>query len=163
MADSNLTLPAVDLLLDLVTAWERTPQEQRQAYFGISPAANTFFTIYHPGLPDGLVTVASYFYELEHDGFIKLMLDNERPFGRYPYRFYYSLTTKGLRYVQEQQRSPRPPMLHTAMEVDPIWHGRGFSADNDLCFVLMPFRDPLDEIYQDHIRPTIGRFGRRHL
>lgn len=157
----NMTLSAEDLLTDLVAAWDRLPREQRQVYFGIEAAANTFFTIHHPGLSNGLVTVDLYFYELEQNGFIKLMRDIPVPYGRYHYRFYYSLTTKGLRYVQEQQSLPRMAMSHSAMTVEPIWRGRKFPVEDDLCFVLMPFRDPLNEIYQDHIKPTVEGFGLR--
>ncbi len=43
------------------------------------------------------------------------------------------------------------------MMVDPIWSGRNFAVDERLCFVLMPFRKPFDEIYADHIKPTVER------
>lgn len=163
MGDPNLTLPANDLLVDLVAAWEKLPREQRHVYFGIEPAANTFFTIHHPGLPTGLVTIDVYFHELEKHGFIKLVLDNPVPFGRYQYRFYYSLTTNGLRYVQEQQSSPQVSVSHLTMSVEPIWRGRSFTVEDDLCFVLTPFRDSLNEVYQDHIKPAVEEFGLRCL
>lgn len=44
-----------------------------------------------------------------------------------------------------------------SMMVDPIWSGRGVAIDERLCFVLMPFRPPFDEIYADHIKPTVER------
>jgi len=45
------------------------------------------------------------------------------------------------------------------IEVEPIWRGRGFSVDQKLCFVLIPFRDPFNIIFQDHLKPTVERLG----
>jgi hypothetical protein len=45
----------------------------------------------------------------------------------------------------------------TTMKVDPIWKGRDFPIDEDLCFVLMPFKELFDTIYEDHIKPTVER------
>lgn len=37
--------------------------------------------------------------------------------------------------------------------------GQGFALDPQLCFVLMPFSDSLQPIYDDHIRPTVESAG----
>lgn len=45
----------------------------------------------------------------------------------------------------------------------PIWEGRHFAKENDLCFVLMPFaheRD-LQSVYNQHIKPVVSQAGFR--
>ncbi len=37
----------------------------------------------------------------------------------------------------------------------PIFQGRDFTLDDSLVFVLAPFSEPFDGIYQDHIKPTV--------
>jgi len=67
------------------------------------------------------------------------------------------------------QPSPEVEFLRTKVEhlkekviqVEPIWRGRGFSIDQKLCFVLMPFRDPFNIIFQDHLKPTVEQLGLR--
>jgi hypothetical protein len=56
-----------------------------------------------------------------------------------------------------------PPKRGTKfqMNVEPIWRGRDFRIDEKLCFVLMPFRDPYNIIYQDHIKPAVERTALR--
>jgi hypothetical protein len=41
------------------------------------------------------------------------------------------------------------------ISVHPIWRGRGFDPDPHLCFVLMPFKDPFNRIYERFIKPTV--------
>jgi len=43
------------------------------------------------------------------------------------------------------------------VRINPIFHGRDFEIENDLCFILMPFREPFDTIYKEHIKPTIEK------
>ena len=43
------------------------------------------------------------------------------------------------------------------MKIDPIFAGRDFRLDESLVFVLSPFEEQFDIIYQDHIEPTIQR------
>ena len=45
---------------------------------------------------------------------------------------------------------------------NPIFSGRGFHVEDDLCFVLMPFGpEDLQVVYQDFVKPTIERAGLR--
>ena len=41
------------------------------------------------------------------------------------------------------------------VRVNPIFKGRDFLIEDDLCFVLMPFREPFIRLYEDHIKPTL--------
>jgi hypothetical protein len=45
------------------------------------------------------------------------------------------------------------------MSVTPIFGGRGFALDSELCFVLMPFAEELRPIYDDHISKVVGQCG----
>lgn len=42
---------------------------------------------------------------------------------------------------------------------NPIFKGRGFSIQNALCFVLMPFAEPFIRLYKDHIKPILEKSG----
>ena len=54
---------------------------------------------------------------------------------------------KSLQYeIEKQQRLVR---------MNPIFHGRDFLIDDDLCFILMPFDEPFDTIYKNYIKPTV--------
>lgn len=45
---------------------------------------------------------------------------------------------------------------------NPIFSGRGFQVEDDLCFVLMPFGpEDLQVVYQDFVKPTVERAGLR--
>lgn len=43
------------------------------------------------------------------------------------------------------------------VKINPIFRGRDFLLNEQLVFVLSPFQEPFDTIYQDHIKPTIER------
>ena len=43
------------------------------------------------------------------------------------------------------------------VKINPIFHGRNFEIENDLCFVLMPFHEPFDAIYDEHIKPVLEK------
>ena len=45
------------------------------------------------------------------------------------------------------------------VQINPIFSGRGFTVDPTLCFVLMPFRDELRPVYEDHIKKIVEEFG----
>lgn len=47
------------------------------------------------------------------------------------------------------------------MAVAPIFTGRGYPVEEDLCFVLMPFRDSFIRIYEEHVKPTLEALGFR--
>lgn len=49
------------------------------------------------------------------------------------------------------------------VRINPIFKGRDFLVEDDLCFVLMPFQPPFLRIYTDHIRPTLESMGFRVL
>jgi hypothetical protein len=47
----------------------------------------------------------------------------------------------------------------------PIWQGRRFTTQPDLCFVLMPFADVFDtqKVYSEYVKPTVEACGLRCL
>jgi len=45
------------------------------------------------------------------------------------------------------------------VKVNPIFHGRNFLKDDNLCFVLMPFEEPYTEIYEKLIKPIVEKEG----
>lgn len=59
--------------------------------------------------------------------------------------------------VQEAERQAR------IVKLNPIFRGRDFLIDEDLCFVLIPFREPFLRLYSDHIKPTLESLGLRVL
>jgi len=46
---------------------------------------------------------------------------------------------------------------------NPIFKGRNFELEKDLCFVLMPFRPNFKRLYEEHIRPILEKAGFRIL
>lgn len=52
-------------------------------------------------------------------------------------------------------RKNRVNRLNNQISANPIFHGRNFSVDEDLCFILMPIKEPFNRIYQDHIIPVV--------
>lgn len=57
--------------------------------------------------------------------------------------------------VMEAERQAR------VVRLNPIFEGRDFLIEHDLCFVLIPFREPFYRIYEDHIKPTLEAAGLR--
>lgn len=45
------------------------------------------------------------------------------------------------------------------VKVNPIFNGRNFLKDDNLCFVLMPFSEPYNSIYENIIKPTVEKEG----
>jgi len=43
------------------------------------------------------------------------------------------------------------------VRLNPIFHGRDFLIEDDLCFILMPFSEPFDTIYKKYIKPTVEK------
>ena len=52
-------------------------------------------------------------------------------------------------------------MRQRLVQINPVFTGRGFAVEPDLCFVLMPFREELRPVYDDHIRKTVEELGLR--
>lgn len=50
-------------------------------------------------------------------------------------------------------------MKSQAMLVKPRFFGRDFSTDPELVFVLSPFKSPFDEIFNEHIKKVVEKFG----
>jgi len=46
-------------------------------------------------------------------------------------------------------------------KINPVFKGRNFTIESDLCFVLMPFRVPFTTIFEKHIKPTLTKSGFR--
>jgi hypothetical protein len=44
---------------------------------------------------------------------------------------------------------------------NPIFKGREFMIEDDLCFVLMPFDPTFLRLYEDHIKPSLTKMGFR--
>ena len=59
--------------------------------------------------------------------------------------------------VQEAERQAR------IVKLNPIFRGRDFLIEDDLCFVLIPFREPFLRLYSKHIKPTLESLGLRVL
>lgn len=57
--------------------------------------------------------------------------------------------------ISEAERQAR------IVKLRPIFKGRDFLVEEDLCFVLMPFREQFLRIYDDHIKPTLEEIGLR--
>lgn len=47
------------------------------------------------------------------------------------------------------------------VRLQPIFKGREFLVEKDLCFVLMPFREQFFRIYNEHIKPILQDVGLR--
>lgn len=47
------------------------------------------------------------------------------------------------------------------VQINPVFTGRSFAVEPDLCFVLMPFRDDLRPVYDDHVKRTVEGLGLR--
>ena len=45
------------------------------------------------------------------------------------------------------------------MWVDPIFHERVFRKRDDLCFVIMPFRDELTQFFDHAVKPVVTSLG----
>lgn len=45
------------------------------------------------------------------------------------------------------------------VRINPLFKGREFIMEDDLCFVLLPFREPFLRLYEEHIRPTLVSIG----
>ncbi len=64
----------------------------------------------------------------------------------------------------EQERVADFLSQREVMELRPVFRGRGFITEENLCFVLMPFGDPdLQTVYEDHVRPMVEGQGLRCL
>ncbi len=51
----------------------------------------------------------------------------------------------------------RMEKLKRIVKIEPIFQGRDFTINEELVFVLMPFDEPFDEVFEDHIRPTVNK------
>jgi len=47
------------------------------------------------------------------------------------------------------------------VKINPIFQRRDFLLEDDLCFVLMPFAEPFNRLYQEHIKPTLEALNLR--
>ena len=45
------------------------------------------------------------------------------------------------------------------MTVSPVFIARDVKTEENLCFVLMPFKDPFDRLYKEKIKPTVESCG----
>ena len=45
------------------------------------------------------------------------------------------------------------------VKIDPIFSGREFVLNEQMVFVLSPFGDPFDMIYEDHLKPSVESQG----
>jgi hypothetical protein len=47
------------------------------------------------------------------------------------------------------------------VRLNPVFRGRDFLVEDDLCFVLMPLREPFFRLYDDHVKPALVGLGVR--
>lgn len=68
-----------------------------------------------------------------------------------------------LRDSLESARRELETLREATIPADPIWEGKTFPAENDYCFVLMPFTETSDvqSVYRDHVAPVVERCGLR--
>ena len=45
------------------------------------------------------------------------------------------------------------------VRINPIFQGREFLIDEGLAFVLSPFEEPFDTVYEDHLKPSVESFS----
>ena len=45
------------------------------------------------------------------------------------------------------------------VRINPIFQGREFLIDEGLAFVLSPFAEPFDTVYEDHLKPSVESFS----
>ena len=45
------------------------------------------------------------------------------------------------------------------VRINPIFQGREFLIDEGLTFVLSPFAEPFDTVYEDHLKPSVESFS----
>ena len=72
-------------------------------------------------------------------------------------------TPRLLQAELDQTRSELQSLQNTTIVASPIWEGRSFPLESDLCFVLMPFGEEQDlqTVYRDHIAAVVKRTGFR--
>lgn len=86
--------------------------------------------------------------------------------------YYYTSSSQNAHVNQVLQQTgaeiyPRETMLMPEIKnndantrnFNPIFKGRNFTIEPDLCFVLMPFRSPFTEVFEKHIKPTLKKCG----
>lgn len=61
---------------------------------------------------------------------------------------------------QEKERLEKEAKL---VKINPIFKGREFLAEDDLCFVLIPFQPAFLRLYTEYIKPTLENIGFRVL
>lgn len=57
------------------------------------------------------------------------------------------------RAIQAEEKQAR------LVRLNPIFQGRDFMVEDDLCFVLMPFREPFYRLYENCIKPALEAVG----
>jgi hypothetical protein len=70
------------------------------------------------------------------------------------------LSTGRALFVQDLQEHERTMRL---IRINPIFSGRNFTLEPDLCFVLMPLSQELQPVFEDHIKLVAGLLGLRCL
>jgi len=63
-------------------------------------------------------------------------------------------------FMQDLQEHERTMRL---VRINPIFSGRNFTVEPDLCFVLMPLSQELQPVFEDHIKPVTESLGLRCL
>jgi len=72
------------------------------------------------------------------------------------------VTQKRIAHVvkEESQKVTAEPKL---MSVAPVFRARDIELEQDLCFVLMPFKASFDRLYKEKIKPTVEACGLKCL
>ena len=69
-----------------------------------------------------------------------------------------AITQIATRYINDEIMNLEK--LHRMVRINPIFQGRDFLINEQMVFVLSPFTDPFNTIYEDHIKPSIESIGR---
>lgn len=85
-------------------------------------------------------------------------------FGQTPKQPNYTFSTNEKK-VPDVKKSTHPTQklasTTSTQQLGKIFGGGSFTLDSQLCFVLMPFSDRFQPVYDDHIRPEVQRAGLR--
>ncbi len=72
------------------------------------------------------------------------------------------ISSRKITYV-DKDKDDRKTTEPQEMIVRPIFRARDIKAENDLCFILMPFSPSFDRLYKEKIKPTVEACGFRCL
>ena len=69
------------------------------------------------------------------------------------------ITDRKIKFPIAEEEKREMPMQDKALTIFPIFKARDITQEENLCFVLMPFKSPFDRIYRKQIKPTVEALG----